>query len=1100
MSMNRLDLVVASIRHYRRAWLGVLAGSALTCMIITGALLVGDSARFTLLNIALDRIGKAEFAMAPRDGFFSADLDARIGAQSSIHATSLLKLRGIAIADESAERSQLNNIQVLGVREDFWDFTDDFNLEPDKIGVNRRFADDLGVAVGDEIALRIEVPSRFARDAPLSSRGEELTRRRLFIVGAIVPDEHLGRFSLETNQRTPHSVFIDLARLQDVVGLQGLANLVIAKAGSDGALDVADLEGRLREVALAEDFGIEVREYPQFGVAQIESASVYLPPVAAKASAGSRISTYMVNTISAGDRSTPYSFVNAVEPSADRDISPVPPEMGDDQILINRWLSDTLALEIGGIVTIEYYSVLPNNELRVDTTDFEVFGIVEMDQISAERELVPDFPGLTDVDSCANWSIGLPLEEELLEDRENEEYWDEYRATPKAFITFDQGRRLWGNRFGDTTALRIAFEDSDSARVALDSAISPADLGYFFIPIREQALQAVDGAVDLGQLFLGMSFFLVLSSLLIIAFLFSLALRQRISQCGIMLASGFTRADVTKLMMTEAAVIALVGAAAGCLAGFAYTRALIHGLSRGWSGAVAGAAIDFHYNLASPLYALIATVACAMVVMFITARRLMSIPPNSQLRGDVSPLRTAGPRGRKIGLFVMWLALALAAAIVAHSLVSQDVLAAANSFFLAGFLFLLAALLFVRDRLNRRPRAKSRFTTAKLTLNNLKRRGNHSLGVIALLACGSFLVFAVAAMRENLELRAGERSSGTGGFDLFATATVPLLDNPGRADTQRELRIEDAGLQRVVAIRVRDGDDSSCLNLNQAMSPTLLGLDPQEMDELGAFVPSDSASVWELLDLELPDGAIPAIAGDSDTLAWGLNMRAGIEDGGTIEYTDTFGRPIQVRIVASLPLRLTALHGNLIVSKKNFNRIFPSENGYRMFLIDLTEDTDHEVAQALLASRLDRLGFESVPTIERLRVFYQIESAYLSIFLILGGFGMALAAAGMGTIVWRNIAERRREIEILSAVGFDRAGIRLIMTAEYILLLLIGLACGTLCALVAVAPNFIIPGSSVPWGQIAGVMAAIALSGTVFIAASVLLATRGSIAVPKLPD
>lgn len=1098
--MNRIGLALASIRHYRRAWLGVLAGSALTCMIITGALLVGDSARHTLLNIAVQRIGLAEYAMAPRDGFFGADLDKRLSSHDKLFAASILRLRGIAIAGEHESRSQLNNIQVLGVDARFWDFTEEYALDSDKIGINQRLADDLGVTVGDELALRIEVPSRFARDAPLSSRGEELTRRRLFSIDAIVPDEHLGRFSLETNQRAPYTVFVDRARLQEVVDLPGTANIMLLRGLSNDSIDGADVDARLSEVSQAQDFGIYVREYPQFGVAQIESDSVYLPPAATHAGAGTRISTYMVNTISAADRSTPYSFVNAVEPSADNLLSPVPSDMRDDQILVNRWLADTLDVSEGDTVTIEYYSLLPNNELRIDTAHLEVYGIVKMDDISAERELVPDFPGLTDVDSCANWSIGLPLEEELLEDQDNEQYWEDYRATPKAFITFEQGRLLWGNRFGETTAVRMLLDDAESKRADLDTAIAPSELGFFFTPVRQEALQAVDGAVDLGQLFLGMSFFLVLSSLLIIAFLFSLALRQRISQCGIMLASGFTRTDVTALMLAEALVIALVGAALGSFAGFAYTRALIHGLSSGWSGAVAGAALDFHFTLASPLYAVAATVLSSAAVMLFTAPRLMSLPPNAQLRGDVSSLGADRPRRRGIARVVMWIAVFAGASIVAKSLMSQDLLAAANSFFVAGFLFLLAALLFVRDRLQSCPERRSRFTVARLTLNNLKRRGNHSLGVVALLACGSFLVFAVSAMRENLELRAGERSSGTGGFDLFATSTIPMLDNPGEADTQRELRIEDAGLRRVIPIRVRDGDDLSCLNLNQALAPTLLGVDPRELDELGAFVSPEKESVWDMLEIELDDGAIPAIAGDSDTLTWGLNMRAGITDGGLLEYTDSSGGRVAVRIVATLPLRLTALHGNLIISKENFNSLFPSENGYRMFLIDIDDGVDLAEAQDILAARLERIGFESVPTIERLRLFYQIESAYLSIFLMLGGFGMVLAAAGMATIVWRNIAERGREIEILSAIGFERGQIRLLLTAEYILLLLTGLACGIICALIAVAPNFIIPGSAAPWSDIFAVMASIAISGALFISASVIIATRGRIAVPEKQD
>jgi len=93
--------------------------------------------------------------------------------------------------------------------------------------------------------------------------------------------------------------------------------------------------------------------------------------------------------------------------------------------------------------------------------------------------------------------------------------------------------------------------------------------------------------------------------------------------------------------------------------------------------------------------------------------------------------------------------------------------------------------------------------------------------------------------------------SGTGGFAFFGESTLPISNDLGG-----------------VRLRVRDGDDASCLNLNRAQSPRLLGVDPNAMSARKAFLAKED--VWQLLKQELPNGAVPALTGDADTLMWGL--------------------------------------------------------------------------------------------------------------------------------------------------------------------------------------------------------------------------------------
>src|SRR5690606_2101342 len=145
----------------------------------------------------------------------------------------------------------------------------------------------------------------------------------------------------------------------------------------------------------------------------------------------------------------------------------------------------------------------------------------------------PDFPGMTDADNCRDWDTGFPIDTEAIRDKD-EAYWDEYRGTPKAFITLAAGRRMWSNRFGNLPMARypVAGEGGEAAARALLAErksefeagdLDPTGLGFVFLPVRDQALAASQGAQDFGGLFIGFSFFLIAAALLLMVLLFRFA-------------------------------------------------------------------------------------------------------------------------------------------------------------------------------------------------------------------------------------------------------------------------------------------------------------------------------------------------------------------------------------------------------------------------------------------------------------------------------------------------------------------------------------------------------------------------------------------------
>jgi putative ABC transport system permease protein len=109
--------------------------------------------------------------------------------------------------------------------------------------------------------------------------------------------------------------------------------------------------------------------------------------------------------------------------------------------------------------------------------------------------------------------------------------------------------------------------------------------------------------------------------------------------------------------------------------------------------------------------------------------------------------------------------------------------------------------------------------------------GNRSLAIVALLASGAFLIAAVQANKLDATRDSGKRTSGTGGFAFIGESALPIVQDLNTKAGREFFGLDENSLKgvSVVSLRVHDGDDASCLNLNRAQTPRLLGVNPQEL-------------------------------------------------------------------------------------------------------------------------------------------------------------------------------------------------------------------------------------------------------------------------------
>jgi len=1114
--MNSWTLIKKSLVYHRRTHLGVVLGSAVATAVLTGALLVGDSVRYSLKSLALSRLGETRLALSSGNRFFRAALAEDLEVELGTSVAPLITLRGV-LADPEGQRTRIN---VLGTDNRFFEMGSMANplagttvdgsfdggvTDGRAIAVNEALARRMGITPGDEVLLRVEKPQLLPREAPLSL-DRDLSASLRLTVRAVLSDEGIGRFSLRASQAAPLNAFVQRDVIEEAVGLEEMANLLLVGAAAvdiaqAGPVTVEVADSALKRCFRLDDAGLSVRELPDRGCVELRSSRIFLEPEVARAAAKARpkamgVLTYFVNGFAVGDRHAPYAFAAALgplNPGAAAD-SVLPEGLGEGGIAINQWLADDLGTGVGENLEVSYYVMGPGRRLEERTAAFTIRAVLPMAGATLDPDLMPAYPGLAEGERCSDWDPGVDIDLSRIRDND-EDYWATYRGTPKACLTLEAGQALWQNRFGTLTAVRYPYEvgAAQSIGIALEKELDPVSIGLYFRPVREEALAAGRQGTDFGPLFLGLSFFLVVSALVLTGLLFALNIEQRREETGTLLALGFTRKKAGRLLLYEGILLASAGALLGTLAGVGYTWMMVTGLSTFWSDAVTGASVGVHVKGMTLLTGGLSGVVMAIFAIWITLKRQGRHAVRSLLDGTVDTDvtdATLKKRGRS-GFVFAAVVLAGAAVIVISALSSGGGSGSgAGAFFSAGALFLLGGVGLIHGLLTRRSVILhgAALSLRGFGLRNTARRRGRSLSAVVVLACGTFLVFAVAANRKNPLDGAELPGSGTGGFAFIGETSLPVLHGLDTKEGRRALGLAQEVVREMEAVnvRVRDGDDASCLNLNRTAQPRILGVAPGRLGARGAFtfvqtLEGDGLEdPWSLLESDLGGDVVPAVA-DHPTIIWGLGKKVG----DTLDYVDERGRPFQVRLVGAF--QSSILQGSLLISETHFVERFPSVEGYRIFLLDAPREERAAIGAALARAGRNE-GLEVIPAVDRLAAYLAVENTYLSIFQTLGGLGLLLGSAGLAFVLFRNVMERRNELAVLQAMGYTRATIRRLLFLEHGWLLVAGLICGVTAAVLAVWPALRSPGAEPPWMSLVMTLAVILAGGFLWIYAAAVTA------------
>ena len=159
-------------------------------------------------------------------------------------------------------------------------------------------------------------------------------------------------------------------------------------------------------------------------------------------------------------------------------------------------------------------------------------------------------------------------------------------------------------------------------------------------------------------------------------------------------------------------------------------------------------------------------------------------------------------------------------------------------------------------------------------------------------------------------------------------------------------------------------------------------------------------------------------------------------------------------------------------------------------MIDAAPDKESAISEKLTAGLQD-FGFEVTPAPRRLALFQNVENTYLSIFQALGGLGLLLGSAGLGVVVLRNVLERRGELALLRAVGWQQSALQRLIFIEHIALAFTGLGIGIAAGLIAIVPS--LKQAQSPVSSLGLTLGLIALSALFWTYLATKIALRGAL-------
>ncbi|HHK41595.1 MAG TPA: FtsX-like permease family protein, partial [Planctomycetaceae bacterium] len=753
-----------SLRYRWRVHVTVLIGVAIATTVLSGALFVGDSVRGSLADLTFDRLGKIDDLITGRP-FFRSDRVERFKRSSWFRSRYDQVSAGIVIAPTTVAttaarpRRQVGRVLLLATDDAFWAMRRDGTARPrrlpgdEEIIINQTLADELEVDVGDEVTVRLPSLPSIPLENPFGKRDESVSSLANLSVVEVLPSEGFGRFELFPRQQSPRVAFVSLQSLQRALGRADRINTVflsrsespsggvVARSSSDWMkafeFDLSDFGLQLEAVRIPTGSaeGNDRDRPSSIEYLSLWSDALLVPPEvdrvvgSALGSEATPLLTYLANEIrpdsmSSSGRIVPYSLVTAIDFGTAFPLEDVSghaiPKLRAGQMVINSWLADEAGLQIGDRATLTYYDPeSPHGQLREREATFEVVAVTPLARpkqpffpnrrlrfdgpfgLANDPFLAPPVKGFTDQASIDRWDVPFPIDYRRIKPAD-ETYWKWYGTTPKAFVSREEGVRMWGSRFGNTTSWRLSKDADARARTReLMEQLSAEAVGLSLQPIKSRQLAASAGTTPFDMLFLGLSFFVIVAALLLVWLLYRLGIERRLSHIGLLVSVGIPRRIISRWLLRESVLVGFAGAVVGVIGGVAYLHGVIWALTTVWVEAIASPFLSPHVRWTSVMVGVVLGWGAALATTYVGVRSAARCSPLELLRESAA--NRAGRRNVRARVWRLLAALAMVVVAVglAWGAAQQSGMEQAGMFVGSGFLLLGATWFVAWDRLTR---------------------------------------------------------------------------------------------------------------------------------------------------------------------------------------------------------------------------------------------------------------------------------------------------------------------------------------------------------------------------------------------------------------
>ena len=360
---------------------------------------------------------------------------------------------------------------------------------------------------------------------------------------------------------------------------------------------------------------------------------------------------------------------------------------------------------------------------------------------------------------------------------------------------------------------------------------------------------------------------------------------------------------------------------------------------------------------------------------------------------------------------------------------------------------------------------------------NKKFRTGLTLFIFSLIMFTVIVIAMIASFQRESVDTLSEKFSG--GFEIIGYSLRDIPDDNISAAIDRV----DEALGTDTVLRVETASTASVSiavqGSNQSVARSLVGLSEEVLAD-GRFSLVERAeeyatdkeawnAVLENQNLTILDGSVIQSMFVITSESWFVDI------GETIVVTSAPGMTVNLTVIGIMDQSLVTG----AFSAKEFVDAHATGVNENLFYIDTvsgTGITDEEVLDELKEA-LAEFGLNGIVVRDLIEEIMMMSSSIMQLMEIFLGVGLIVGISGLGIITIRNIAERRQEIGVMRAIGFQRNMILNVFLLETSFVALLGILMGVALGLLLSYRLFDWGGFSeisefvIPWGEVLLVLA-----------------------------